>query len=672
MTLGQRSEQWARPVEGALVFLVAAYAALLFGLGSARADSLIPHIVYLAVFFIATALVLARAVTTPTERAAWLLIGAGMATMTFAETYWTVALAGPGSPPYPSLTDASWLASYPFLFFGFGLLVRARVRRFRRVVWLDGVICALAICALGVALIMPPILDSADGATALAAATTLAYPISDLLLISFVGGMLVLTGWRAERSWALVATGLLVIALGDAIYGYQSATGSYADGTWLDLTWPLSLTLIALAAWRGEPSMARLLPVKGWRAIAAPVSCSLIALGVLVYGYVGEDTVDLGSEATVAVALAALALLAAAGRMALTYRDNQRLATETQTDHLTGLGNRSKLLLDLRDQIELAGESGVLVTLNLDGFKLYNDAFGRTAGDGLLRRLSGRLAAAVEGRGGAYRIGGDEFCILLNEGAVRADGPIDRALNALSEEGHGFTVTASHGAAKIPDEADDPEQALQLADKRMDLSKGSSRVSARSQAQQVLMRTVLERAPELSDHTSHVGRLAEMVASRFTSDPDKLDVISRAADLHDIGKMAIPEAILAKPGPLNDEEHNFILDHTLIGDRILSAAPALAPVAKVVRSSHERYDGDGYPDQLAGAEIPLGSRIISVCDAFEAMTSTRPYSGPMPVDEALDELRACSGTQFDPGVVEVACEEIAASEQENREPVYVS
>jgi HD-GYP domain-containing protein (c-di-GMP phosphodiesterase class II) len=133
---------------------------------------------------------------------------------------------------------------------------------------------------------------------------------------------------------------------------------------------------------------------------------------------------------------------------------------------------------------------------------------------------------------------------------------------------------------------------------------------------------------------------------------EELDVLARAAELHDVGKIAIPDAILTKPGPLDAEEWRFMSRHTILGERILTAAAALRPVARLVRSSHERFDGNGYPDGLCGEGIPLGARIIFVCDAFDAMTSDRSYSAAIPVADALAELRACAGTQFDPRVVD--------------------
>src|SRR5207253_8614016 len=135
--------------------------------------------------------------------------------------------------------------------------------------------------------------------------------------------------------------------------------------------------------------------------------------------------------------------------------------------------------------------------------------------------------------------------------------------------------------------------------------------------------------------------------------PEELDEVARAAELHDVGKMAVPEQILNKPGPLDKGELEFIRQHTIVGERILAAAPALSPVARLVRASHENWDGSGYPDGLKGEEIPLASRIIAVCDAYHAMTSNRPYQAAVPQDEALAELRRCAGSHFDPVLVEV-------------------
>ena len=185
--------------------------------------------------------------------------------------------------------------------------------------------------------------------------------------------------------------------------------------------------------------------------------------------------------------------------------------------------------------------------------------------------------------------------------------------------------------------------------------KGTRPRSAERQTMEVLMRTLHESEPELEMHLEGVALLAVGLGRCLEVGGEEMDVVARAARLHDVGKMAIPDQILKKPGPLNDREWDVVRTHTLIGERILASAPALVPVAKLVRSSHERWDGGGYPDGLSGEEIPLGARIIAVCDAYEAMVENRPWRTSKDSDAALEELRRCAGTQFDPRLVEVFC-----------------
>jgi HD-GYP domain-containing protein (c-di-GMP phosphodiesterase class II) len=180
----------------------------------------------------------------------------------------------------------------------------------------------------------------------------------------------------------------------------------------------------------------------------------------------------------------------------------------------------------------------------------------------------------------------------------------------------------------------------------------------------VLLSTLSERQPDLRHHLHEVAELALAVGRELGMNPEELDELARAAELRDLGKIAIPDAILSKPGALNEAEWAFMRRHTVVGERILLSAPALRPVARLVRSSHERFDGSGYPDGLAGEDIPLGARIVAVCDAYEAMTSDRPYRPPMSPEEAIAELGACAGSQFDPAVVDAFLRTLA----ERREP----
>jgi two-component system cell cycle response regulator len=163
-------------------------------------------------------------------------------------------------------------------------------------------------------------------------------------------------------------------------------------------------------------------------------------------------------------------------------------------------------------------------------------------------------------------------------------------------------------------------------------------------ARGVLRRTVHAKQPDLDEHPSNAAELASRVARELDLASEALDEIARATELHDVGKVGIPDAILNKPGMLSSEEWTFMHRHTILGERILPGAPALRPVARLVRAGHERWDGSGHPDGLRGEQIPLGARIVSVCDAYEAMTASRPYSEAMSGDAACRELRDAAGT----------------------------
>jgi len=211
----------------------------------------------------------------------------------------------------------------------------------------------------------------------------------------------------------------------------------------------------------------------------------------------------------------------------------------------------------------------------------------------------------------------------------------------------------------VPTEAQDASAALTIADQRMYGQKRMGRVSAARQSKDVLLTALGERDWDLGAHGHDVAELAAAVAAAFSLALEDVEVIRQAAELHDVGKAAIPDAILFKPGPLDHDEWALMRRHTLIGEKILAAAPDLARVARLVRSSHENYDGSGYPDGLARREIPLGSRIIAVCDAFDAMTTERPYRRAMSEAIAVGELRRCAGSQFDPDVIECFCAALA-------------
>jgi diguanylate cyclase (GGDEF)-like protein/putative nucleotidyltransferase with HDIG domain len=353
--------------------------------------------------------------------------------------------------------------------------------------------------------------------------------------------------------------------------------------------------------------------------------------------------------------VAALVLFAIALNNFRNYQAQLRYAA--LNDSLTGLGNRHRLMEDLKGELEGATflRPLVLLLLDLDGFKTYNDTFGHPAGDALLSRLGGKLRDAMKELGTAYRMGGDEFCVMARTAPEGVNELVAQATLALSEQGEGFSISASAGSVLIPHESVDVSGALRIADRRMYLHKSRRRTSASRQTKDVLLRVLYERSPELERHLMTVARLAEAVGRELNLAPEDVELLVQAAELHDVGKVAIPESMLNKPGPLSDDEWSFMKRHTLIGENILSAAPSLSSAGRLVRSSHEQFDGGGYPDALAGADIPLGARIIFVCDAFEAMTADRSYRKVKTTEQAVEDLRQNAGTQFDPAVVEAFC-----------------
>jgi diguanylate cyclase (GGDEF)-like protein len=334
-------------------------------------------------------------------------------------------------------------------------------------------------------------------------------------------------------------------------------------------------------------------------------------------------------------------------------RGQNVLVSAANTDALTGLYNRRRLVTDLDAALSRATDADpvLLMLCDLNGFKAYNDTFGHPAGDALLARLGAALAREVGGRGRAYRIGGDEFCVLARPGRDDINEVIAVATDALSEQGEGFSITTSQGAVLLPRDASSGTEAMRTVDLRMYENKNGGRVPADAQTTNALVRAIHERDQEWAQRLASTADLAGAVCRELGVPVAEEIRIRQAAQLHDVGKVGIPDEILRKPGPLTSPEWAFIQQAPAIGERITLSAPALAPVAPLVRSARERYDGAGYPDGLAGDDIPLGARIIAVCATLAAMTSERPYAERLDTAAALAELDHAAGTQFDPLVV---------------------
>jgi diguanylate cyclase (GGDEF)-like protein len=596
-------------------------------------------------------LCLVRGATIREERVAWLTMGVAVVGWALGNVWYTAVLWDMDPIPIPSVSDVLWLVYYPVVYVAVAMLLRARIARFHASLWVDGALAALAVAALSAAVVFERVLETTGGRP-VEVATNLAYPLGDLILLGMVTGGVALTGWKPGRTWGALALSFIIFGVSDGIYLWGNATGTWVAGSVFEAGWPAATLLLARAAWM-PPRHVRPRPLDGRRMLVVPMLFALLGLTLLISDHF--ERLNL-----LAVALAWASVLAVIGRFAMTFFANLTMLADTReeslTDALTGLGNRRRLMRELQDVLDPeCGTPSVLVLFDLNGFKGYNDVFGHPAGDALLARLGARLGEAIGPGASAYRMGGDEFCVLAPIAVGNPLAVVERGRCALGEVGDGFEISAAHGCVLVPEEADDAGTALGIADRRMYAEKATARRSADEQSRDVLLRALEEHHPDLGEHVQDVGHLAAALATELGLDARQLQHVRHAAELHDIGKVAVPTALLDKPGRLDADEWAFIARHTIMGERILSAAVALRPVAALVRSSHEHFDGNGYPDGLRGDEIPLGARIVSVCDAFDAMTSDRPYQRSLTDDEALAELRRCAGTQFDPAVVDAFC-----------------
>ncbi len=650
-----------RPVAaclGLLSILLGAYAVVtLASLGSSSLQDFFGRWVYDAVVLGAAVAVLIRATSVEAERRAWLALGVGLLLWALGQTYYSVFLYYASPAPFPSPSDALFLAFYPATYVGLVLLLRTRVAHLEPLAWVDGLIGALAVAAVAAALIFPPVLEALGG-NPLGVAVSLAYPCADLVLLGLVFGALAASKWRAQGTWLLIAAALLLFAASDVVYLSVGGQSTQAENL-ASIGWPLAFLLLVGAAWLRGPRGGSVASRSGESRIVLPIALAAAVVLLLAAGSftpIGAAAVGLGVASLGAVLI----------RLAITFDQNRRMLASTRRDavidSLTQLPNRRSLMNEL-ELVLGAGQRSetILVLYDLDGFKAYNDSFGHMAGDDLLRRLGGALAEAAKPWGRGYRLGGDEFCVLASTRSVEAEAIARAAQVALSERGGGFSIGASWGMVRLPAEAMTPTDALRLADRRMYAQKGQRANSALSQTRGVLLGVLHEREPELDRQLQGVARLVAVMGHELHLDAEDLDVLVRAAELHDVGKVAIPDEILHKSGPLSDVEWELMRKHPLIGERVLSAAPAMSQVAKLVRSSHERWDGTGYPDRLVGEAIPLGSRIILICDAYNAMTAGRPYGDPVSAREAIGELRRGAGTQFDPDLTEIFIERVAST-----------
>ena len=572
-------------------------------------------------------------------------------------------------------------------------------------VWVAGL--AVATAASVAFVLTPHDLSEVAGPLAFLLASTLAsrYPVpiegaeSGGVTLSFVFGAsgIVLFGWEAGVLIALAAPAIVQllehrplerVAFNASVFavgaGAAALLVSFVDGSGtaaivsevaISATAQYALNLILVSAAVAVTARRPFVELVVSSAHATSVPFALMGSAALMLVVLWQRSPVL--SAALVGPLLAISLYQRSAYQALRA---MRLAL---TDPLSGLGNHRSFQERLKHVLlraEADDEPFTLCMIDVDDFKRINDLYGHPVGDRVLASVGRRLRQ----NGEAFRLGGDEFALLLpgvtaNEALSTASSVLARIGSLeLAEVG---SVTASAGVAGFPHQAFDRDELIRLADSALYWAKehGKNRVhvyrpdvvelaelrrlahgpdrAARYRAAASLAKAVDARDTYTGSHSTRVAELSAWIAHRLGLDREHIELTRLAGSLHDLGKLAIPEEILRKPGPLTDPERLVLQRHPEIGHRMLESL-GVDPVAEWVLHHHERWDGTGYPERLHGEEIPLGARIIFVADAYDAMTSDRAYRGRLTPREAIEELERCSGTQFDPEIVAAFAREL--------------
>jgi len=324
-------------------------------------------------------------------------------------------------------------------------------------------------------------------------------------------------------------------------------------------------------------------------------------------------------------------------------------------DHLTELYNRrffeeELVRLDTVDNLPLS-----IIMCDVNGLKLVNDSFGHDSGDALLKNAAKTIVKACRKEAVIARIGGDEFVVVLPKTSADETVQIANLIKELAskEKVSNIELSISYGYETKTTVSQSIVEVVANAENHMYRHKLYERSSIRSKTIDLIMNALFEKSNREAMHSSRVSRICQSIASKMYYHKDAVSQMKIAGLIHDIGKIGVDEKILNKPGRLTVDERRDIEKHPEIGWKILSSTNEFSELAQFVLNHHENWDGSGYPNGLKGEAIQVEARIISIADAYDAMTSERSYKKGMSQEEAIKELKRCSGTQFDPGIVDV-------------------
>lgn len=332
----------------------------------------------------------------------------------------------------------------------------------------------------------------------------------------------------------------------------------------------------------------------------------------------------------------------------------EELDSSYKTDPTTTLKNRAYMESMLKEECSFKEYNSWLIMGDVNGLKIVNDSFGHQEGDRLLRTVGGILKRCCSEEDIPARWGGDEFLILVKNADISYVENMIGRIKAECEQvlDYPFRISMAMGSAGKDEKYFDPDAVLKLAEERMYRNKLLESRSTRSAIIFSLEQSLHEKHIETEEHTKRIEQMCLQIGKSLALSQEELDELALLGVLHDIGKIAIPESVLLKPDKLTAEEWGIMKTHTEIGYRIASSTPELAYIANEILYHHERFDGTGYPHGLAGKSIPKLSRLLAIVDSFDVMTHDRIYKRAMSVQSAVQELKQCSGTQFDPEMVD--------------------